>query len=87
MIVESSITVKLALELPNDAGMSKKTAMAPVKPLPWMVTAVPPLAGPKFGVIEAIAGGGATYVNRSSPPSPRGMTFSENELMTKTSPH
>jgi hypothetical protein len=32
-----------------------------LKPLPWIVTAVPPAAGPWFGV-RLVMAGGATYV-------------------------
>ncbi len=52
-------TVKLAA-----AAEPKLTAVAPVKPLPAIVTLVPPAAGPPFGVSAETAGGGGgtTYV-------------------------
>ena len=37
----------------------KFTAVTPVKPVPVMVTVVPPIAGPDVGKIELTVGGGA----------------------------
>ena len=46
------VTVKVAGKPP------KETAVAPVKVVPVMVTAVPPTAGPELGLTEATLGGG-----------------------------
>jgi hypothetical protein len=54
VIVLSPLTVKLVAVAPPNV-----TAVAPVKPLPDMVTEVPPAVGPLFGATEAIVGTGA----------------------------
>src|ERR1035437_6824331 len=72
VIAVSELTVELAARPP------KLTAVAPVKPLPAIVTLVPPAAGPLTGVtfVTAGTGGGATNVNLSAvlvelvPPGP-----------------
>ncbi len=47
------------------AGLGpKRTALAPVKPVPVMVTDVPPAAGPEVGLM-AVTDGPPVYVNRS----------------------
>jgi hypothetical protein len=44
------------------------TAVAPVKFVPVIVTAVPPVVVPLVGVIPVMVGAEATYVNRSAGP-------------------
>ncbi len=39
-------------------GSPKSTSVAPVKPAPVMVTTVPPLEGPLFGLTEETEGDG-----------------------------
>ncbi len=53
VIVVSSTTVTFAPGVPP-----KVTPVAPVKPLPVMVTAVPPVSGPLAGVTEVMTGSG-----------------------------
>ena len=62
------IEVSLLLNfIPGDQADPKLTAVAPVKPLPVMVTAVPPAAGPLLGVMLVTTGadgeriGGSMY--------------------------
>jgi hypothetical protein len=51
VICVDELTVKLvAAELPN------WTAVAPLKPVPAMITLVPPAAGPRFGLRPVTAG-------------------------------
>src|SRR5262245_55910266 len=47
----SELTIKLAA-----GALPKSTAVAPVNPVPAMVTTVPPVVGPKFGERLVIAG-------------------------------
>ncbi len=54
MIEVSELTVKLVAAL-----APKSTAVAPVNPVPVMVTDVPPAAGPVFG-LTAVTVGAAT---------------------------
>jgi hypothetical protein len=51
------VTVKLAA-----AVAPKSTAVAPMKPLPLMVTALPPLVEPEWGLTVVMVGVGATKV-------------------------
>ena len=54
----SLTTVKLLAGVcPND------TLLAPVKPVPVIVTVVPPVVYPLVGVMLVIVGGGIVYVN------------------------
>ena len=51
------------------AAVPKSTAVAPVNPVPMIVTEVPPLGGPAVGLMAETVGGGAAgavYVNRSA---------------------
>jgi hypothetical protein len=58
-IEPSELTTKIvALTVPN------VTAVTPLKPLPVMLTFVPPPSGPALGLTAVITGCG-TYVNRS----------------------
>lgn len=50
MICESEMTVGVTTVDP------KCTAVAPVKSVPLIVTVVPPVVGPEFGVIEVMIG-------------------------------
>ena len=59
MICVALLTVNVVVLLPNF------TALALVKFVPVIVTAVAPATGPLFGVI-AVTVGGAKYVNRSA---------------------
>ena len=52
-VAESTVKPAAAVE-PN------LTAVAPVKLLPEIVTVVPPLVEPLFGLIDVMLGGGAT---------------------------
>ena len=54
MICVPETTVKLAAANPPNP-----TLVAPVNPLPVIVTVVPPVVGPEVGEIEVIAGAGA----------------------------
>ena len=62
MILVDEDTLKLA------AGTDpKRTLVAPVNPVPFMVTDVPPVLGPELGESEVTAGSGpAADVNRSA---------------------
>ena len=61
LMCELSVTEKLAAGVPP-----KLTAVAPVKLLPAMVTDVPPVVGPEFGLTLLTLGAGATNVNWSA---------------------
>ena len=50
MIWVAEFTVKAALVAPN------RTAVAPLKPVPVIVTVVPPASGPAAGDIEVTVG-------------------------------
>jgi hypothetical protein len=54
-------TIDVALLMVNEvAGVPpNRTAVAPVKLLPVMVTGVPPVAGPLFGEIDVTVGAAA----------------------------
>ena len=54
MILVANTTVKLAAATP-----AKVTLVAPVNPVPVMVTAVPPAFGPEFGLTPVTAGAAA----------------------------
>ena len=60
VIEESEVTVNGAVVAP------KSTAVAPVKPVPLMVTVVPPVAGPEVGLTPSTVGGVNVY--RSAAP-------------------
>jgi hypothetical protein len=60
VIEVSELTVKLAAE-----ATPKRTAVAPVKPVPVMVTVVPPASGPAIGV-TALTVGTEVYLNWSA---------------------
>jgi hypothetical protein len=63
VICVSEITVKLA----EGAPAPNATLVAPVKPVPVMVTVVPPAIGPELGEIDVTTGAGrSTNVNRSA---------------------
>ncbi len=57
---------------PTPGVPSKVTPVAPVKPVPVMVTGVPPVTGPLGGVIDEMAGS-ATKVKVPGPESPLGL--------------
>jgi hypothetical protein len=78
VICVAEFTVKLAA-----AVAPKFTAVAPVKPVPVIVTDVPPAAGPEVGVIEEIDGP-PVYVNRSA--LPVALTPPSVETTTSTVP-
>lgn len=69
MIVLSSIIVKLIAGKPP-----KSTAMAPVKPIPLMVTVVNPEVGPEGGVGSVMMKGGSVQAGGEGglPPSTEG---------------
>jgi len=47
----------------TDVASVPIVTVAPAKkPLPWIVTTVPPELGPEAGVIDATVGAGLTYV-------------------------
>jgi hypothetical protein len=52
VIAVSELTVKLTAE-----AVPKRTAVEPVKPVPVIVTVVPALVGPAFGLTPVTAGG------------------------------
>ena len=52
-MVVAFTTVKLDAAVPPNV-----TAVAPVKPVPAMVTVLPPAVGPEPGLTEVIVGGG-----------------------------
>ena len=53
------------------AVVPKSTAVAPVNPVPVIVTAVPPAAGPLFGLMPVTVGAAAAaWVSTTSSPSP-----------------
>jgi hypothetical protein len=56
-MVVSSTTVKLVAATPPNV-----TAVAPLKPLPVIVTSVPPDVGPVFGEADVTAGTGVVFV-------------------------
>ena len=41
----------------------KEAFVAPMKPVPTIVTLLPPVFGPLFGLMAVIVGGGVVYVN------------------------
>ncbi len=53
------ISVALSEAIAADA-LPKWTAVAPARPVPLMVTVVPPVSGPLLGLTPLTAGGGAT---------------------------
>ena len=56
---------------PSPAVVPKSTAVAPVNPVPVIVTEVPPAAGPLSGLMPVTVGAGATaWVSTTSLPSP-----------------
>ena len=58
----------------NDAAVPPNlTTVVPVKPVPVMVTLVPPVAGPLEGKIDAIAGGGRMKLPNAAGPLPTAM--------------
>ena len=50
------IVVALTTVTPVAAVVPKSTAVAPVKPVPVIVTRVPPAAGPLFGLMPVTVG-------------------------------
>ena len=50
------IVVALTTVTPVAGVVPKSTAVAPVKPVPVIVTRVPPAAGPLFGLIPVTVG-------------------------------
>ena len=50
--------VELTTVTPVAASVPKSTAVAPVKPVPVMVTVVPPAVGPEVGAEPGDGGGG-----------------------------
>ncbi len=63
MISVSETTAKLTAD-----RAPKATLVVPVKPVPVMVTVVPPAVGPEFGVTAVTDGADATKVNESAGP-------------------
>ena len=50
------MTWALCTVMPVAGAPPNRTAVAPVKPVPWMVTAVPPPVGPLPGLMLVITG-------------------------------
>jgi len=56
-LVGGKTAIEVSERTMNVAGLEpKSTAVAPVKPDPVIITVFPPLAGPKFGLIDVIVG-------------------------------
>ena len=65
------IVVALTTVKPVAGFVPKSTAVAPVKPVPVIVTKVPPAAGPLVGLMPVTVGAAAVdWVNTTSSPSP-----------------
>ncbi len=66
--------IEVSLFTVNDAAgvPPKSTPVAPVKPVPKIVTDVPPVSGPAPGVRDAATDGSAWYSKLSGPELPTG---------------
>jgi hypothetical protein len=57
----ATMTVSPSTAMPVADAPPKSTAVAPVKPDPWIVTAVPPPVGPLLGLMLVIAGSAIAF--------------------------